>query len=364
MRCSRNAFSFTLSALIAVLLCDAYLQLAEIQTPMETTIDPVLGPTFIPGRRIIRLNEGFFLGEVNDFGYMGPSVPPHRRGAERRILLLGDSFVLGHTVLPRHHFARRLEQSLTEVVGETVHVLNFGKAGFDIRDMYVYFSSYVAGFDHDLALFFVEENDLIPAGRLASELYPVVRLAVDAPLIDTSFRESKKYRFYRAIEPVTTRSAVLRLAFNAYKMVQRGELEGLLLGKFAQLADATPDAAGPPPAVSAGRAPVASLPPLSRAILCALARDPRNVLVIQNDLPSALREEVLRVGLPVLELSTELAALKTGGQDPYYWPVTKLRGHWNHATHGEIARFLERELVRKRLLWPCGRPPSSRSSYD
>ena len=249
-----------MSLVLALASCDVYLQLAEIQTPMETRVDPQLGPTYIPGRRISRFNEGFFLGEANAYGYMGPSLPPRRRNAERRVLLLGDSFLLGHTVLPRHHFARTLEALLGEATGETVQALNFGKADFDLRDMYVYYSLFASTFDHDLVLFFVDESDLVPLSKVASDLYPVVKLAADTLVVDSSFRESETYRFYRTIEPILTRSAVMRLAFNAYKMVQRGELARLLLDKFAPAPTTAQQAAGSPSAASAKRTSTPACP--------------------------------------------------------------------------------------------------------
>src|SRR5512145_42556 len=103
---------FGLSLLLALVALDAYLQATGIQTPMETRIDPRLGPTYIPNKPIVRFNEGFYICAANRYGYMGPPVPPRRQGAEKRVLLLGDSFVLGHTVLPRQHFARVLESRL------------------------------------------------------------------------------------------------------------------------------------------------------------------------------------------------------------------------------------------------------------
>ncbi len=360
MRHLSNAILFSLSLALALAVFDAYLQLAEIQTPMETMVDSNLGPTYIPGKRISRFNEGFFLGEANDYGYMGPSVPPRRRGAERRILLIGDSFVLGHTVLPRHHFARTLEKLLSKTTGETVQALNFGKADFDLGDMYVYYRLFAGTFDHDLALFFVETRDLIPSGKVASGVYPVVKLAAGTVVVDPSFRQTETYRLYRAIEPVFTRSAVMRLGFNAYKAVQPGTLMGLLLGKFASAPTVPLDAAASPSARTAKPTPAPPvLPEISRAILRALACDPRNVLVVRADLAPALREEVRRAGLPILDLGALLAELEARGEDPYYWPVTKVRGHWNHAAHQKIGHFLAQELARQGLLWPA--VPSTRS---
>lgn len=345
MRRVKAILIFGLSLVAALAGLDAYLQWAEIQTPMETRIDPRLGPTYIPHKRISRFNEGFYLGAANAYGYMGPAAAPRREGRERRILLLGDSFVLGHTVLDRHHFARTLERELAAATGQPVRALNFGKADFNFWNMYQYFLSFAGSFDHDLALFFVGESDLIPTGQTAGGLYPLVRLQGDSVVVDTSFRNGGSYRFYKAIEPVFTRSAVLRLIFNTYKMIRRHELAGVL---FDKLAPARPAPSPLAPATVRRR----EMPELSRVILREMARDPRNVLVVAKDLAPGLPEEVAAAGLPTLNLAACLDSLQTAGVDPYFWPVTRMRGHWNHATHPVIGRHLARELLAKGLVWP------------
>lgn len=333
---------FGLSFLATLVALDVYLQAAGIQTPMETRIDPRLGPTYIPNMPIVRFNEGFYLGAANRYGYMGPAVPPAREGAEKRVLLLGDSFVLGHTVLPRHHFARTMEARLGETTGGVVRVLNFGKADFNLSNMYQYYHDFAGTFDHEAALFCVDEDDLVPARQIATDLYPTVRLEGDSLVIDTSFTRGSTYRFYTRVEPLLTRSAVLRLAFNSYKMVKRGELKGVVLGRLA--APRGPAAPVAPPRLAQ------ALPPLSRAILRNLAADPRNLLVTHTALSSSLREEIAATGIPVIDLCACLDSLRAAGLDPNLWPVTGLRGHWNHATHPVVARFLADELTRRHLL--------------
>lgn len=350
-----KTFLFALAMLVTLAMLDGYLQWAEIQTPMETRIDPRLGPTYIPGKHISRFNEGFFIGEANEYGYMGPAVPPRRRGAERRVLLLGDSFVLGHTVLPRHYFGRFLEAELSRATGDTVRTLNFGKADFNLWNMYQYYLDFAGKFDHDLALFFVDQNDLLPSMQVATGLYPALRLQGDSLMVDASFSHSRSYRFYKAVEPIFTRSAVLRLAFNSYKMVVRGELADVVFGKFAPRRIPAPFTAEA--AVSPTRL---ELPTLSRAILRDMGQDARSVLVVQKSLAPELREEVRAAGLPILDLGAELDSLRAAGQDPYYWPVTGTRGHWNHATHPLIGRFLADQLMAQGLIWP--REPTTGNS--
>ncbi len=347
MRSVKTFLVFGLALMATLVGLDVYLQLAEIQTPMETRIDQRLGPTYIPNKKITRFTEGFFIGSANAYGYMGPSIPPARSGLERRVLLLGDSFVLGHTVLPRHYFGRWLEARLREVSGEVYHALNFGKADFNFWNMYQYYKDFAGGFDHEAALFFVGAGDLIPARQIATDLYPVVRLDGDALVIDRSFRNSRTFGFYKTIEPIMTNSALLRLMFNAFKMVKRGELASVVLDRFApkrQESDEGPDPGTPPQAVE--------MPALSRAILRDLARDPRNVLVIQRSLAKELRDEVRAAGLPMIDLGACLDSLQAAGQDPYYWPITKTHGHWNHATHPIIGAYLADQLIARGLVRP------------
>lgn len=327
-----------------LLALDIYLQLAEIQTPMETRIDPELGPTYIPNKKITRFNEGFFMGSANEFGYMGPAVPSRRRREEKRILLLGDSFVLGHTVLPRHYFGRYLEEELTRVTGEEIHALNFGKADFNFGNMYQYYRDFAGRFDHDLALFFVGEGDLVPSGQVVSKLYPTVELQGDTIVIDKDFRSERTYRFYHIIEPVFTRSAVLRLVFNTYKIINSGSWVVVVLDKLAALG-ASGEAEASPLAAQGSL----ELPGLSRAILRELAKDPRNILVVQTELAPELIDEIKATGMLLIDLGSYLESRRAGGQDPYLWPVTGMRGHWNHAAHPLIGRFLAEQIISRQL---------------
>lgn len=342
MKSVNKAFLFGAALLGTLVVIDAYLQLAEIQTPMETRIDPELGPTYIPNKKITRFGEGFFMGSVNEFSYMGPSVPPERRGKERRILLIGDSFVLGHTVLPRHYFGKRIEAKLSTALGEPVYALNFGKADFNIANMYVYYKDYANKFDHDIALFFIGERDLIRADQTISQIYPKVDIRQGEIIINKDFRFSRAFRFYRFIEPIFTRSAVLRLLFNSYKLSAARGWPSLLLQKLPFFSRHN---ARSTPAVMKKEPPV--LPEVYFVILKELSRDPRNILVIHTALPASLRAGITATGIPVIDLGTYLEALKEKGIDPYYWPVTRTIGHWNHTAQKLIGDYLADELISK-----------------
>lgn len=344
---TKNVFFFGAALLGTLLLLDGYLQLAGIQTPMETRIDPRMGPVYIPNKWITHFNEGFFIGASNQYGYMGPAVPPRRTHQEERILLLGDSFVLSHTVLPRHFFGRFLEEKLTWETGREVHALNFGKADFNLRNMYQYYLDFAGTFDHDLALFFVGERDLVPSGQVVSILYPKVELQGDALMIDRSFNNTKTYRFYKTIEPVLTNSGVLRLVFNAFKLASGGRLVGIILGKLAPQPRVYVNSEG-----SQGSLRSTKLPQLNEAILKELAKDPRNILVVQEDLTPELWDEVRSVGMPIIDLFARLDTLRSKGIDPCYWSVTRMQGHWNHAAQQAIGSYLADQLVSLGMIRP------------
>jgi hypothetical protein len=335
---------FGLSLLGALACLDIYLQVAEIQTPMETRIDPELGPAYIPNKKVTRFNEGFFMGSVNEYGYMGPGRPRHRVGNEKRILLLGDSFVLGHTVLPRRHFSRFLESDLERLSGNEIQAMNFGKADFNVGNMYQYFHDYAGEFEHDLALFFVGEGDLVPTGQAVTSLYPGVRLEGKKIVIDKGFRTTGTYRFYKAIEPLMIHSSVLRLAFNTYKVIMSGSWRAVVLDKFA--AWARKDHAS---ATQEGPAQ-AQIPAINVAVLEELSKDPRNILVIQTSLDPETLQKVESIGMPIIDLGRFIEGQRALGIDLFYWPITGMSGHWNQAAQPLIGGFLAEQIERSGLL--------------
>jgi len=137
------------------------------------------------------------------------------------------------------------------------------------------------------------------------------------------------------------RSSVLRLAFNTYKIIDGGNWKAVVFDKLAGAFEPAHGERSPSlvPRVSPG------LPGVNRAILKKLAEDPRNVLVVQTPLDPQIRAEVDSIGIPIIDLGTYLENLRSAGQDPYYWPVTGMYGHWNHAAQPLIGRFLADQVA-------------------
>lgn len=338
MRLIRHMAIFAAAAAAMLLVLDVYLRAAEIQTPMETRIDHEIGPTYMPDMNVTRFNEGFHIGRTNEYGFYGESRPPRREGDELRILLLGDSYVVGNTVFERHHFKTRLEHDLSTALGRDVAVLNFGKADFALPNVYAYYRNFASKWDHDLALVFADRNDLLISFQRDRGLYPACELVDGRIEISNGFRDSRLYRTYSRVEPLSRNSSLFRLAYNARKVAADGKLPAMVLDKLHPLLFESDDGTWK-------RAPEGEMRPLVHAVLDELAADGRVVMVLKESMDPELEHAVASHGLDVLELGPALDALGASGVDPYVWQVTGRYGHWNHEAHQAIGTALARELA-------------------
>jgi hypothetical protein len=345
---------FLLAAAATLLGLDLWLQWAQVATPLENRADPRLGPVYRPGVEFSRFSEGFFLGGANAWGFLGTGAPPARQGEELRILLLGDSFVLGHTVLERHHFKTRLARDLTRRLGREVVVLNFARADYSLWNMHQHYVEHASAWDHDLALFFTADGDLLSPRPADPAMYPYTEASGDSLRINRDFRHSAKRRLYVQLEPVLTRLAMPRLGFNLLKIIDSGQWQPVLLGRFAPEPADDPgvqrgDVPGPlPPEVLARPAP--PLPQTTLAILDDLAARPRCVVVlpwrIRPDFAAAVRAS----GVATLDATPVWAELRERGIDPWWWPVTGRHGHWNQTAHAALGAWLAEQILARGWL--------------
>jgi len=337
-----------------LLVIDAWLQLAEIQTPLENHADSELGPVYRPDVRFSRFSEGFFLGGANEWGFLGEGAPRERRGDEVRILLLGDSFVLGHTVFERHHFKTHLARELSARLGRPVTVLNFARADYCLWNMHQHYVDHASAWDHDLALFFLADGDLAPAYPADPAMYPFTELVDGRLRTNREFRHSSKRATYVRLEPVLTRLALPRMSFNLLKVIDSGQWRGMLLGKFAPRCEGETvvrlgDVPGPLPAEVLA-APAPPLPAVTPAVLRDLRNRGRCVAVVNWDMRPAWRDSIVASGLPTVELTTLWHAEQALGNDPWLWSVTGQHGHWNHRSHELIGQRLAEFIEWSKML--------------
>ena len=336
----RRLLLFGVSLLLSLVLLDLYLQSAEIQRPMENRLVPRIGLMYAPDFRFSRFSEGFYLGRTNEVGCLGRSAPRERDPGTTRILFLGDSFVLGHTVFDRHHFGRAIERAVSNATGRPAEVLNFARADFALTNMVQHYHDFASRWSPDLALFFVDQSDLDPPRQASGSFYPVAMIEADTLAYDYGFESSRKARMFARYGVILNLTVFPKLVFEFLKQVDRGELPHLLFDKLRP----APPPDNPPPSLARDAA-ARPMPELTRLALAQLAKRPETVVVLSGPTSPDYVDAIRAQGIRVLDLNPVFAALAARGTDPYFWPVTGERGHWNHAAHQAIGESLGESLL-------------------
>jgi lysophospholipase L1-like esterase len=126
--------------------------------------DPLLGWSHEPGA------AGTYVGprpwpiefrapvRINSLGLRGPEIAPVPAGG-LRVLLLGDSLVVGFEVAYEDTFGARLEGLLTRAVGLPVQVVNAGVRGYGSDQSLLYFREQGRLLEPDLVVAFYSFND-------------------------------------------------------------------------------------------------------------------------------------------------------------------------------------------------------------
>jgi len=120
------------------------------------------------GYRIQPNSVGYFrdgiIARANSRGHRDDEVSLARREGVPRILVLGDSFTVGASVLEEHAYPHVLQGLLGEERGGEVEVINTGVGGWDPYQYAQYFEHYGRVFAPDLVLigFFVGNDSYSP----------------------------------------------------------------------------------------------------------------------------------------------------------------------------------------------------------
>lgn len=126
----------------------------------QASVDPALRYELIPNARAIA--ETGVPIEINGAGFRGalPAIP--KPPGITRILLLGDSEVLGAKLAERDTLSAQLELALTKRDGAVWEVLNFGTDGYDTVQEERLFETRGVPFQPDLVLLYFVSNDVVP----------------------------------------------------------------------------------------------------------------------------------------------------------------------------------------------------------
>ena len=160
--------------------------------------DPEIGDVFTPRARA-RFNGD--LWEINEQGFRDEDFSEEKPADTYRILVLGDSFVVGVGVAREDRFSDQLERMLQQVGARPrVEVYNLGLAGRDVPDLAHLMEKYGPRYSADLVLIAVRASLLHEVGRRNA-----IRADGDAPLPRAAtFSFLRRYSFILNIprEPV------------------------------------------------------------------------------------------------------------------------------------------------------------------
>jgi hypothetical protein len=190
MRALNVLLAIGMSLVIGFGVLELGLRLIPAFTPPETLnqFDPVTGWSKVPGKEVERRVGGeeiFF--EINEYGLRDdPGVGPGKASGTFRVLMLGDSFVLGYTVNRADLFVDLLE-GWWRSEERKIDVVNAGTEGWSTDQEVAWFLQNGRQYEPDLVLLFPYENDLYWNGQReyygkAKPVFPPDGILPDEPL--------------------------------------------------------------------------------------------------------------------------------------------------------------------------------------
>jgi len=151
--------------------------------------DPDLGPILRPGATAMVNGETW---EINDTGFRDRPFEPAKEPGRYRILVLGDSFVLGVGVALEDRFSSRLE----EQIGGRVEVYNLGLAGLGLERLGRQMEVAGPRYDADLILVAVRASELHSKERVWDPRAPQPRVGTRS----STFSFVRRYSFVLNIQ--------------------------------------------------------------------------------------------------------------------------------------------------------------------
>jgi len=160
--------SIAVSVVLAILVFEAGLRLFPQFRPVHNLnrFDSKLGWVKKPNATVRRQAPGIDVTfEINGLGLRDdPMSSPEKPANTFRVLMLGDSFVLGYTVDRQDLFVDHLEHWWS-AEKRRVDVVNAGTEGYATDQEVLWFSEYGRNFAPDLVVLFPYENDIYWNGQ-------------------------------------------------------------------------------------------------------------------------------------------------------------------------------------------------------
>jgi hypothetical protein len=332
MKIIKNIFLFLAGLIGTLIIIEVYLNSAEIAKTNWTILTPELGKTNKPGMKVIYFSEGFYLGQINSYGYLGPSYPKEKPKDVLRITLNGDSYVEGMHVFDRYHFRTLLENKLNATMPDSIQILNFGKGIFDFYDMYCYEVNFSSKFNADLNLIFVHNIDFQEDRDPAM---PYCIFKNDSLVISDEFKKSDRFNKYEKLKPVME-SSIGRLSFSCYQLLDNAP--AIIFDKFYLAFHKPVKGKYPFPIEFTNEA---------KGVINNLSKDKRNVIVFWDQIQDDIKQYIKDAGIETIDLYPEILKEEESGHKLETWVITHEEGHFNHEGHSIIAEILYDSISRR-----------------
>jgi len=338
------AFAFA----VGMLFYEAFLRYSGSSGPSVVESDETFGLRLKKEMPYIFINEGFSLGKINQYGYMGPGYPPEKPDGVVRIALMGDSYVAGHHMFDRHHFRSLIEEDLNRLTGVRVEVLNFGFPAINFEQMYVYYEVFARRFSPDYVLYFIGTSSL---NNPVDEVGPRLKLEADTLRIDNGFRKSPAFARVKKLD-MLRKVGLFSLVRKAKQIYGQGSGPEIVFDKFYWLAkggrgdekeEKAPEEK--PKRIAVNHAVVEQLASDNRRAAAGLGGAATSILVIRDGLPQTFIDFAGASGLEFFDPNPGLDSLDAAGIDPHYWKGSHRGGHWNQYAHRVVAAYLTRKLT-------------------
>jgi len=333
---------------IGMLFYEAFLRYSGSSGPSVVESDEIFGLRLKKDMPYIFVNEGFSLGKVNHYGYLGPGYPPEKPEGVIRIALMGDSYVAGHHMFDRHHFRSIIEENLNDLTGGRVEVLNFGFPAINFEQMYIYYRVFAERYSPDYVLYFIGTSSL---NNPVDEVGPKLKLEADTLRIDNGFRKSPAFARIKKLD-LLRKVGLFTLVRKAKQIYGQGSGPEIVFDKFYWLAKGGhPDAAKSkvpeekPKRMAINHAVVEALAEANREAAANREGEATNILVIRDGLPQTFVDFAIAEGLEFFDPNPGLDSLEAAGIDPHYWKGSQRNGHWNQYAHRVVGAYLTRKLT-------------------
>ena len=336
MRIAKSIAVFLLSITIGLICVELFLRNAAIIPTKYTQFNDKLGLVFKPNSKILILQEGFYIGQINGSGYLGDTKDVAN---QFKIAFIGDSYVEGFQLFPRYHYANILKQKLSKYF--PVKVMNFGMAGFDLGDIYCRYKGFILRYKPDLTFIFVNQGDLKYSRNI---FFPYLEIHNDKLTIDYSFTKTEAFvrskNYEKSLKSFWYNSSLFNLVASCDTLVKMNMAWLILLDKFyvSQTADIASPVIGEK-----------EIDPISRKIFEDMDTN-SVVLVIHGEFSEGIKNYLVDSDFTVIDLNLCLKSLEKEGIDPYYWKSTNKSEHFNHYAHKAIADELAKQVVERYRL--------------